>query len=313
MKKAEVLCVLFLLCLGTQALAEETESQAAAVGELFGVEVPAENYYFAKGALEVFGARDGRQFKDDAEKEDYLWEQLLLSFEAFRREVVVSDEELATEINKILRAENAGFDRKSDPAAYADWVKERVNEPAELFENQLRYLMQIEKLKDQVRESIVPEVSEQEMFEEFLNEHHTLEIEIAEFKEQKEAEEFYRRAKRAPGLWEKEKARQPKKFRRPGFVSLEFLIDLWKVPQEAAYAMMKSAPGEMYPASPIYEGWGVFKVIRQRPADESLFAKQKDSYYNQIKRRKQFEGLGKWLEGLKEQAKITVYQKGGGQ
>jgi len=270
------------------------------------------NYLFISSVLAVFGGRDGRQPENEEERKEFIWDNLLLSFEAFRREIEVSQEEVWQEASKILEAEKVAFDWRKEPQKYSEWVKERIGIPVELFESQLRHLLQVEKLKSQVRESITPEVSDQEMFEEFLNEYNTLGLELVEFGDLKHAEDFYRHAKRNSRFWEALKKKEPKRFRRPGFVSLEFLIDIWKIPRDACYAMMKFKEGEIHPPAPIYKGYGVFKVLEKRQADEKEYGKLKDSYYNQIKRRKQYEGYGKWFEALKEQANIKIYKQEGG-
>lgn len=315
MKKGTVLLSAFLLLLFfcCQASAQDNSAkEGESAGEFFGIPVPVENYYFVKSTFLVFGTRDGRQFKDEQEKEGYVWDQLLLSFEAFRRKIQVPQEELDREITKILEAEKAGFDRKAKPDEYKAWVKERINEPVELFENQIRFLLQIEKLKQQVMESAEPEVSDQEMHDEFLNEHNTLNIELAEFAELRNALEFYKKAKRNPKIWEEEKKKRPKEFRRPGFVSFEFLIDIWKIPRDTLYEMMKLAIGETYPPQPVYKGYAVFKVLEKRVADEGQYEKLKKSYYEQIKRRKRFTGFEEWFKQLKKEANIKLYKKEGG-
>lgn len=307
------MCALSLKVSAARAEEEPRQAQERAAGEFFGIPVPLENYYFIEGVLAVFGNRQGREFKDEAERQAYIWDQLLLSFEAFRRDIQVSREEIEAEVDKVLAQEKVTFDRKKEPDSYAAWVKERVGEPVELFENQIRHLLQIEKLRRQVREEINPEVSDQEMFQEFLNEHNTLSVELAEFDSVEQAQEFYRRAKKSRAAWEREKAKRPGSFRRPGFVSLEFLIDIWKIPKEAAYAMMRFAVGEIHPPAPIYKGYAVFKVLEKRPADEKEYGKLKDSYYNQIRERKQFIGYDEWFKKLKEQAHIKIYKEQGGE
>ncbi|MDD5255233.1 MAG: hypothetical protein PHR11_04175 [Candidatus Omnitrophica bacterium] len=322
MKRTAVIIALIgiIACFPEQPLPAQGEAAPAAqgkqgeenAGEFFGIPVPMHNYYFIRSVMAVFGARDAGPLESDQEKEDYIWDHLLLSFEAFRRDIQATPEELDAEIAKILESEKAGFDRKQEPEKYAQWLKEKTGEPVELFESQVRHLIQVEKLRRQVRESLDPPVSDQEMFEEFLNEHNTLGVELVEFDERAGAEDFYRRAKRNARYWEAEKNKNGKKFRRPGFVSLEFLIDIWKIPRDTCYALMKLKAGELHPPAPIYKGFGVFKVLEKRPADEKEYGKLKDSYYNQIKRRKQFDGYAAWFKELKSQAGIKVYKQGGG-
>jgi len=97
-----------------------------------------------------------------AQREQAIWEALILHYESFRRNVTVSDEELTKRIDSALKNDQQVFTKTEDPAAYERWVKERLNEDVALFENQMRYLSQVDKLKDQVRESTAVTVTEQD-------------------------------------------------------------------------------------------------------------------------------------------------------
>jgi hypothetical protein len=60
---------------------------------------------------------------------------------------------------------------------------------------------------------------------------------------------------------------------------------------------------------PIYKGYGVFKILEVRKADESEYPKQKESYSQQLRIQKKYEGFNKWLEDFKKQADLKVYAK----
>ncbi|MBL7198140.1 MAG: hypothetical protein ISS47_08570 [Candidatus Omnitrophica bacterium] len=245
-----------------------------------------------------------------AEKlEERTWDDLLLSYEAFRRNITVNDEELEAEISKNLKGYKVNFDWKQDKEAYEEWAQETLNESAEVFENQMRHLVQLKKLQQEILNSIEPIVTAEEAFQEFLNEYNTLSIELIQFDELEKAEEFYQKAKSDPEFWEKEKGENPDSFRRPGFVALEFLMHMWKLPFKAVYDMIEMEIGSIYPPSPIYKGYGVFKVIEIRRADETEFPKRRESYYDQLKHRKKYEGFYEWLANLKEQADLKIYAK----
>jgi hypothetical protein len=152
-------------------------------------------------------------------------------------------------------------------------------------------------------------VTEEEAHQEFLNEYNTLGIELVQFDEKKDAADFYRHAQEDPKFWEEEKNKRPQDFKRPGFVALEFLMDMWKLPKDAVYKMMEMEIGQIYPPTSIYKGLGVFKVLEKRPADLSQYSQLKESYYQQIKMKKKYEGFNDWLKNLKKEAKIKIRQK----
>ena len=180
----------FVLFPGPVFADEQVKEESVYAGELFGTPVAMSNYYFAKGAIMVFGNKWGPQPQTKEEWEDCIWNDLLLSYEAFRRNVVVSQQELEGEISEVLKAEKVDFDWRTDKAAYSKWVKERISETAEVFENQLRYLLQLQKLRKEVMDNIHPEVKDEEAYQEFLNEHNTLGIELVQFEAQKRRRNF---------------------------------------------------------------------------------------------------------------------------
>lgn len=303
------LLVLFLITphLNLSFAQEGSENKTEIAGEFFGTPVPIGNYYFAKGAIMVFGNQWGPQPTTAEELENCVWDELLLSYEAFRRDIQVSQQELEEEITKTVEAEKVDFDWKKDKDAYNKWVKERANEPAELFENQLKHLIQLNKLRQQIMDNLEPQVREDEAEQEFLNEHNTLGIELVQFDEKKDAEDFYKKLKSKPDFWEEEKNKRPQDFKRPGFVALEFLMDMWKLPKETVYKMMDMEIGSIHQPAPIYKGYGVFKVLEKRPSDKTLYPQLMNSYQEQLKLKKKYEGLNEWFKDLKERANIKRF------
>ena len=289
---------------GEQGELEENEKFA---GEFFGVKVPRRNYYFVKAALRLFGNRWSPEPKTDAERENLIWEQLLLSFVAFNQNITVSEGEVYQEITKTLNAEQLGFDWRKDKEAYEKWVKERINVAPAFFENQLKHLLELEKVRKTVIESIQPEVTEEEAHQAFLKENQALSLELAQFEAEKDADEFFKKAKRNLRHWEKEERRRPKDFKRPGLVSLQFLVDLWGIPQDAVHKMMQKETAEIYPPRPIYKGYAVFKVLDKKFADETLYPSAKEGYHQRVRTQKKYDGFNRWFKKLKEEAKIKIY------
>ena len=80
------------------------------------------------------------------------------------------------------------------------------------------------------------------------------------FKKFDEAKDFYEKIGRVTNAWEDRKRQEPKKFRRPGFVALDFLINMWGFQKEDAYKMLKEKIGSYYPPAPIYKGYGVWRM-----------------------------------------------------
>jgi len=130
-----------------------------------------------------------------------------------------------------------------------------------------------------------------------------------------EAKEFYGRISEDSSVWDKAKKddenrpKEDRKFRRPGFVVLEFLIEIWKVPRGAAYDMMTMEAGDYYGPNPIFEGYGVFKVIEMRHTDKANYEIRKDQHSSDLRSKKKYQGFKDWLEDLRKEADIQIYQE----
>ncbi|HAJ57206.1 MAG TPA: hypothetical protein DCL35_05495 [Candidatus Omnitrophica bacterium] len=275
-------------------------------GEFFGMPVSMDNYRFAKAAILIFGPRWGGELRTPEEIEGRVWEDLLMSYEAFRRDVRVETKEAEDEVAKLLEAEKVDFDWKKDREAYTKWVLERVKEPAEVFENQIRHLLQLQKLRTQIIDSIVPVVTEEEAYQEYLDQYNTLGLELVQFDDLSAAEDFYKKMKN-PKAWDKKGKKDPKFSQKPGFVSSQFLMDIWKIPRADVYAMLDLPENSVYKPSPVYRGYGVFRTLQKRVADKEKFNELRQSYFDQIKRKKQFGGFSDWLNAFKKDAKIKVF------
>jgi len=284
-------------------------------GTFFGDPVSHDNYQFVLRIVVSFHSPWGGIPRTRKQAEKRVWEDLVLSYESHRRKISVSRKELDEKIDQTVRGDGAKFDWKQDNESYKAWVREKLNISAEGFENQMRHLAQVKKLQEQVINSIHPSVTDEEALQEFYNEHNSLSVELAEFDEFEKAQEFYEQIKSDPDVWrqtvktDNQLPYEDRSFRRPGFVALEFLMDMWKFPKKAVYDMIKSQKGDFYPPTPIYEGYGVFKILDIRLADESNYPQRKESYFEQLRMRKKHKGFRDWLKKLQDDADMQVFSE----
>ena len=106
----------------------EPVKEIQVIGEFFGHPVPAQNYFFIKSVLLTFGNVWGVNPQNDEELDSYIWDYLLLSYEAFQNNIVASPEEINAEIKRILKDNNAGFDWNKDKEAFTRWVEEKIKQ-----------------------------------------------------------------------------------------------------------------------------------------------------------------------------------------
>jgi hypothetical protein len=298
------------------SVAQETGKKVELAGFLFNEPVPAGNYYFVLRAVLNFGTPWGSVPSNDEQLEERLWTDLLLSYEAHRQGITVSREELDEEIASMLKSRKVAFDWKNDPGAYAAWVDETMKIEVEYFENLVQHLTQLKKLRQGIIDAAEVTVTEEQCRKKFLDEYHTLSVELAQFETKQEAQEFYRKVKENPQLWEQgvEKDneiedKKERRFRKPGFVALDFLMHMWKFPRKAVYEMIGMDAGEFYPPQPIYKGYGVFKILETRPADESEFPKRRTYYEDKLRVHEKNKVFYYWRKDLYEKANIRKLLK----
>ena len=279
-------------------------AEAQVAGYIFDVPVPASNYYFAKRVAYLF-PRPWEERMSVEERERAVWEALILSYEAFRRGITVSDAELEQRINAVLKNQQQSFTKTQDPAAYSDWVKQTLHEGVEVFENQMRYLLQIDKLKDQVRASLPVTVTEEEMQQEFLNEKHHVGGEMVAFDTKDEARACYERVK-DPAAWEASKAKGELQVKPVSLMTLEAYMDLWGIPKDQLYAFHAMDLGSVGAPMPFGKQWCVYRLLDKRTGNLEDFPKEREAYRRQLTARKQYEALKQWVEQLKVSARLRV-------
>lgn len=305
-----VLFIGFAISAGVIGVPAQGAAQDDFVGEFssFGVKVPRGNYNFIRAAIQLFGNRWAEPAQDDEALDNQVWDQLLLSYEAFRRDIVVDDPQLKDELSKMLKGEKVEFDWEKEPEKFENWAKERTGVSTEFLKNQMKHMIQLENLRKAVMETFNPSVSEDEALKEFINEYNTIDLELVQFDKKEDAEAYYRKMKDYRS-WDKEGKKDPKFARRPGFVSFEFLINMWKIPKEDLYKMIEMDVNTVYPPRPVWKGYAVFRILKKRAADPNEFPKVKESYLKQVEMLKKYDSLKLWLEQLREAAGIVKYPR----
>ena len=307
------LLTLILTGCGRQPAAESTPNppevsppapQGALSGYIFGVPVPAGNYYFAKRVSYMF-PRPWEEHASAQERERFIWQALILHFESFRRNVTPTDAELEERINGVLKGQELSFTRSGDAAAYAQWIKETLGEDVELFENQMRYLLQVDQLKDRMRQSFVVTVTNEDIQQEFLNEQNHVGGEMVTFDVKEEAQAFYEQVKE-PAQWEAMKVSGERQLRPVSLMTLEAYMDLWGIPKDQMYAFHAMEIGSIGPPMPFGKQWCVYRLLDKRTGNLVDLPQRRASYEEQLKARKQYEALKRWTDELVASANLKI-------
>jgi len=252
------------------------------VGEAFGKPVSREEFFhYYKTAL-IF-TRQGEKEKEERTDEDRIqeaWQNLILNWEAKSLGIKVERSELEEELKRLLKEKDVEY----GTPAYAMWVKVTFGDDVEVFERRIEDLLRINKL---IKMKTNPEVTvtEEEMKEKFLNQYNSFESEYILFNNEEEAKDFAEKCRKNPRLWF-EKYQEKKPLGQKGaswinIMSLEALIDLWKIPKEDAYRILESREGDFIPAKNYY-GDCVFRLLYKRKADLKEYDEKKQEYYRKM-------------------------------
>ncbi len=277
-------------------------------GEIFGVPVSMGNYYFAKRVAWMFPRPWGASDLPETERENAVWESLIFHYEAYQRGIAPSEQEVESMINAFLKDEKQPFTRGGDPEAYRRWVVEKAREEPELFENQVRFLIQIRKLRDKLLQEQKVAVSEEEMRQVFLDEQNHVGGEMVVFDTKDEAQAFYEKVK-SPKAWEKMKADGRQKVRPVSLMTLEAYMDLWSIPNDQMYAFHGMKLGSVGPPMPFGKQWCVYRLLDKRVGNLEDFQKGRDAYFKKVEMKKKYEGMKQQLEELKKAAQLKVFVK----
>ena len=282
------------------------KSPGKVAGEIFGASVSMGNYLFAKQVAEMFVRPWGGADLTESERQAFIWEQLLLHYEAFRRGIAPADTEVEDLVNEFLKGNKQSYTRHDNPDAYRQWVTGEVHESVELFENQMRYVLQIKKLKDSIYAQQQVTITDEELKQEFLTETHHVGGEMVVFDGQTEAETFYERVKDAGG-WERMRALGAHPIRPVNLMTLEAYMDLWRIPKEQIYALHAMAIGSVGPPMPFGEQWCVYRLLEKRIGDLNDFLAKRDSCVQQLENRKKYRATLDRIEELKQSAHLKTF------
>jgi len=276
-------------------------------GEIFGIPIPMSNYYFAKRVHLTFKDDEAVKFTPQ-QMEDCIFQNLIYSYEANKRGIKVTDEEMDQWIDSVLQAVNVKIEHKKDPEAYKKWITESLKEEVILFENQMRYLAEIEKLKREMVKEMKVEVSEDEMLEDFMNIQNHVGGEYTLFETKEEAETFYEKYKNQLD-WEAMKKEKPDLVKPFSLITIQAIIDLWGVPKEEINAFHQLALGSVGKPLPFGRKWGVFRLLEERTGKPEDYNAKKEDNRKRVEIRKQYKARDQWLKDIIKEANLKVFVK----
>lgn len=295
------------------AFAQST-ADLSIVGEAFGRPVTKEEFfYYYKTASMFTRAANTEENKPRSEEEtrQEAWQNLIFIQEAKAIGITIDREKLKGEIKRLISQKEQNIEYGTE--SYNKWVAVNFYEEPKTFESRIEDLLRINKL---MQEKMDPEVtvSEEEMQEKFLNQYNSFESEYIKFDNEKEAKDFAQAVKKKPKLWKEAFDKKKAELGQKGaawinIMSLEALIDLWKIPKEDAYRILEASEGDFITAKNYY-GDAVFRLLFKRKADLKEYDDKKQDYYRKmLVQSKKYKIAKDYFEDLVKRANYRDYVK----
>ena len=280
------------------------------VGEAFGVPVKNEEFLYHFKTASLFTRSGGDQAqRDDEDRRQEAWQNLVFVKEARDLGVIVPREEVVAELKRLLFEKNVEYGSEQ----YTKWVIETFAEDPKTFERRIEDLLTINKLL-KIKLDPAVTVTEEEMKEKFLNQYNSFESEYILFEnDPKAAQEFAANCEKNPKFWfdtyQAKKSLGQKGASWINIMSLEALIDLWKIPQEDAHRILNSKEGDFIVAKQYY-GDVVFRLLDSRKADPKEYTEAKQQYYREmLTKGKKNKTPQEYLDGLFKRANFRDFLK----
>lgn len=135
---------------GGYAVSVQFQQSMRAAGRIFGKEVSYRDYLSAQRTVQIFSPPSKKDAAPPSADliEAQTWQFLILSDEAKRRKIKVSNQEVMEEITQLLAN---GKELPFTSEQYSRWVQANFREQPAEFENQVRQQLTIRKLLEEVK------------------------------------------------------------------------------------------------------------------------------------------------------------------
>lgn len=256
-------------------------TSSSIVGQIFGEQITEGEFNYYLGTSSMFS----RSGKSDIERDEDMvrqdaWVNMIYLREAKKLGLEVSKEDLKKELIRLMDEKNIEYGTD----AYYLWVTKVLKEDVNAFEKRIESLLLVNKFMS-IKAQPEVSVTEEEMEQKFLNQYSSFESEYIAADNEESAFKLVEEFKKNPKTW-KVKYDEGKVIGQKGaawinMMSLEALIDLWKIPKEDAYRILSHKNGDFIAAKFFYDN-AVFRLLNKKEADMSKYDDKKKEYYRDM-------------------------------
>lgn len=261
---------------GGYSLTASLQKKDRMAGEVFGRSVSFQEFNLFYQAAQIFRAGPGDSEPEDPEIiRERAWQNLIYARQAKKDKIEVTDDEVRSELQNILTSQGI---TTITPEIYQRWVKRTTRMEPPHFERMLREMIRIRKLLSGIASQALPEINPELARRAYAFENHRVLLDIVTFPSSDEALAFISRAN-DESSWNREAQSSAFPVEPTGDISLKDLVTQWGIPHEIAEKIPGSETGTI--SGPFASGNRhlVFRIMKQTPANESLFTEKLQSEY----------------------------------
>jgi hypothetical protein len=288
---------------GGYSLGTQFQKKGRVAGSAFGKDVSFVEYdrFFKASQIFSFG---GTRTEDPERLKQIAWQNIILAREAVREKIRVSDDEVRSEILRLLagaRIENP------TPQIYKRWVQEALKESPQEFEKQVREYLMIQKVMKKINAAPIEPATEEQILARYQHYHATLSIKIAEFATLEEARALQSKVKNASD-WQIELGANAPNVRTVESTNLQDLAGKENISQQTAWRLYTAEPGSVSEPFQIQEKFGIALILAKAPADESkMDDAMREEYAKEVGEQKKLNRFLAWDAELMQRANLKDY------
>ena len=297
------LIVLSFVFWGFQSFFLGFKKETLGVGKVFGKLITFKEYQDALRTVEFLLPKPEGNKRSVEEIESTAWQNIILQREAAQEKISVTDEEVLVEVKRLF-----GDTENFTPAVYETLVYKNFGEQPRAFEERVRGILQIRKLMAAHRTEPKPPADE-EVKQYFLNDQNKIGADYIHFPTEKEATDSIAQAKQA-NFWEEEKKKKDTKANSIGTISLDTLMNMFKVSQSDADYLFNLAENETSKLIAAGNGFALFRVTKKEAAKETGWNDtSKQEYQKRLVDQNKQKAFFEWWGDVMKRADVEKFLK----
>lgn len=281
------------------------ENETRYAGKAFGKPVTYQEFNRFYKAAQIFSYSEESETAPDPDLIHHkAWQNLIYARAAQKRNIKVTDEEVLTDLTRLLKAQ--GFENPV-PSLYERWVQSNFRIQPKEFEDMLRDTLRIQKLVQAVTNAPVEIPSDEEVREMYQFDHEKLAAEAVIFQDKEEADEFADQAA-STNRWDDLITELDYDKVAIEEDTLNNISRSWQIPMKSLEALFELETGAVSRPLLFQGKIAVFRLLSKKTADAAnLSSEELDAYRESAYGQKKREAFVNWHLQLLAESNLEDY------